>query len=631
MKRALILLTLVLSAYITASCTDDTNQDQDPGRNPESSTVDVTLSLKAKAMEARAIDEDSINDVNIFFYNDDDSRNYHFYFEKYTTPLTVQILPGTYELYVVANTHGDLGELAEGELLQYRYPAANMDTDIPMAAHTKAGIIANTTLPILQMQRAAAKIIYSISIDQASVDRIGLRSIQFCNIPDNMALWSEAASTSEEGFHNGELVVIDTPQAFSSACYLPENCQGDVESITNEEERIPENAPAHATYMRVLTDGADGEAEYIIYLGENRTSNFDVHANTCQKIDLLISADGNIEEAPKNYEGLYYGTANCHIASQSSVSFDATPYRTSKESRYIYTDVYAGKEYEAASADLLWEDVKGLITDVSFENNQVAVTTNGNQGNAVIALYDGQNNILWSFHIWATQQPGITTFASQNNGKNKYSMMDRELGGIEGIDRGAGLTYQHGRKDPFPAVIWSPSNATYKPIYLKNGDEVTSIHTVYPTDPDEIFGYCGSIAYSVAHPQDFFVVSSEYPEPQTNYGWVYPGTFEYNADLWGNPLSEYGEYPDNSQIQKSVYDPCPEGYKVAPNDALLTSKVEGVGIGTSENANPRLASRGIWGSGVGEYLNRLVMYKYTYGYRPNHAALEAGTIRCVKE
>lgn len=619
MKKYLNLLLPVLLVF-GACNTDDTTSQQDPDLN-----VYVTMGLEMDSETEKILgSQGSIEDVNLFFYGSE-SRSYHFYFEEYTTPLTIQIEPGTYQIYVVANMHGDLGEMTEDELAGYKYPSANMRVGLPMTACTRGNIIADTTMPTIELKLAAAKISYTLSIDQAFADQIGLRSIQFCNIPNNIALWSGATSTSEEDFHNGDLITINTPQTFSSECYLPENCQGNVEGITNEEERIPENAPAQATYMRILAEGAQGEVEYIIYLGENRTSNFDVHANTCQEINFVVSADG-IDPAPKDYEGLYYGTANCHICSGNSISFDAAPYRTSKDTHYyVYTKAYAGKAYEAATADLLWEDVKGLITSVSFENNQVAVTTNGDHGNAVIALYDDHENILWSFHIWVAEQPGVMTFTSELNGSNRYSMMDRELGALAA--GGAGLTYQIGRKDPFPTI----ADHKFRTMYLKSGEGITTVDKVYPIDPDETFGYCGSIAYSVAHPQVYFVTSSRFPEPISDYGWVYPGTADQNTCLWGNPLSEFDEYPNNSQIQKSVYDPCPEGYKVAPNDALEASKVSAVGIAVNEDAYPWTTTRGIWGSGIQEFFNRLIVYKYSGRKLFNPETLAAGTIRCVQE
>ena len=56
------------------------------------------------------------------------------------------------------------------------------------------------------------------------------------------------------------------------------------------------------------------------------------------------------------YDGLYYGTANCHICTGDQVTFDVTPYRTSRSRNYAYLGIEAGDEYAPASAGLLWQD-----------------------------------------------------------------------------------------------------------------------------------------------------------------------------------------------------------------------------------------------------------------------------------
>ena len=58
------------------------------------------------------------------------------------------------------------------------------------------------------------------------------------------------------------------------------------------------------------------------------------------------------------YDGLYYGTANCHICTGDQVTFDVTPYRTSRSRNYAYLGIEAGDEYAPASAGLLWQDNK---------------------------------------------------------------------------------------------------------------------------------------------------------------------------------------------------------------------------------------------------------------------------------
>lgn len=70
-----------------------------------------------------------------------------------------------------------------------------------------------------------------------------------------------------------------------------------------------------------------------------------------------------------------------------------------------------------------------------------------------------------------------------------------------------------------------------------------------------------------------------------------------NDALWGNPTGF--DNPDPSTIKKSIYDPCPEGYMVAPNDVWVQSdkqtsvfpgsgNVTDRGLQTTINGNPVL-------------------------------------------
>ena len=191
--------------------------------------------------------------------------------------------------------------------------------------------------------------------------------------------------------------------------------------------------------------------EYIVYLGENNTTNFDVRKNTKHTMSLVIKGENEIDNRVKAYDGLYYGHANCYICTSREITFAATPFRTSNSSNFVYTDIYAGAEYEAAKAELLWQDTKGLVESVALKNSMVTVKTSGLKGNAVIALYDKFGDIVWSFHIWCTDKPKTYEFA-ENQWDHVYTVMDRNLGATTeelGKLSSNGLYYQWGRKDPF--------------------------------------------------------------------------------------------------------------------------------------------------------------------------------------
>ena len=83
-----------------------------------------------------------------------------------------------------------------------------------------------------------------------------------------------------------------------------------------------------------------------------------------------------------------------------------------------------------ANACLIWQDTKDLVSDIKFENNYVSFAVKKetiHNGNAIIAVRDASNTILWSWHIWVTERDlhpvEVTNFQS-----NTYNFMPVNLG-----------------------------------------------------------------------------------------------------------------------------------------------------------------------------------------------------------
>ena len=110
-----------------------------------------------------------------------------------------------------------------------------------------------------------------------------------------------------------------------------------------------------------------------------------------------------------------------------------------------------------ASAEVLWEtfgtdeqpEVGSLVPFAVYKNGNITFGTPDQyrEGNAVIAAKDASGKILWSWHIWMTDQPQEHIYPN-----NAGTMMDRNLGATSaepGSVGALGLLYQWGRKDPF--------------------------------------------------------------------------------------------------------------------------------------------------------------------------------------
>ena len=193
-----------------------------------------------------------------------------------------------------------------------------------------------------------------------------------------------------------------------------------------------------------------------------------------------------------------------------------------------------------ASAEVLWEsfgtdvtpNVGDLVKCVACSDGYVAFQTADTykEGNAVIAAKDAAGTILWSWHIWFTDQPEGQVYYNDAG-----TMMDRNLGATSATpgDVGAlGLLYQWGRKDPF---LGSSSIS----------DDVEAKSTITWPSAVSSNSSSGTIAYATAHPTTFITYNSN------NYDWYYTGSSSTDNTRW-----------TTSDKTKSIYDPCPAGWRV---------------------------------------------------------------------
>ena len=218
------------------------------------------------------------------------------------------------------------------------------------------------------------------------------------------------------------------------------------------------------------------------------------------------------------------GTANCYMVNDPGV------YKLRMVRGNV--NVSIGK---TASVEVLWENYGGseavtpgsVVSEIDFEGSWMyfRVPEQFHDGNALVAAKDEGGNILWSWHIWMTSY----SVDVDSYGLSAYQFMTRNLGAIADASANGnagpetfGLLYQWGRKDPFPgaagAGVNSASAIAGKAMTL-HGGQMTVDQTI--AAPTEFADYNG----------DWTTVT--------------------DRDLWG----------DVSKI-KSVYDPCPPGYKV---------------------------------------------------------------------
>lgn len=302
-------------------------------------------------------------------------------------------------------------------------------------------------------------------------------------------------------------------------------------------------------------------------------------------------------------------------------------------SPYILSD--CGTNINEVSALLLWEDEsplfgtwvgngRGAMIDTSTYGDIGGIQfyiDKGDlkEGNAVIALKDKEGNIMWSWHIWVTSFRPLEDVDKNiqvtNFDKTRYDLMPVNLGWCSNGEsikyykkksckiiftttvednttlsktveivkeshiaypRGNNTYYQWGRKDPFVGsnALWgtktrySPAgNAWWHPERFYDDTE-----NVDPSNkPAKFPGEERVTTYDIFKDTDKGNILIQYPDIWHNPPRRAIGTVSYvsenrtYSDLWGG----------NDGNGKTIYDPCPPGYRVPPSNAFSGFTVKG--------------------------------------------------------
>ena len=217
-------------------------------------------------------------------------------------------------------------------------------------------------------------------------------------------------------------------------------------------------------------------------------------------IDLSLYTDLSVE-----------GTANCYLIKAAG--------------NYKFKAVIGNLDASVGNvkkSEVLWEsfgtnvmpNVGDLIKEVGYKNGYVYFSTADEfkNGNASIAVRNSKDVILWSWHIWCSEEGWNDHVYANNAG----TMMDRNLGATSatpGDIAAFGLLYQWGRKDPFMGACTMGNNSL------------------------------------VASTGKWNVASSS---NSRNFVEENPMTF---ASDWKGDTK-------NNDLEKGIHDPCPVGYRV---------------------------------------------------------------------
>lgn len=258
--------------------------------------VRFSLQVREEGVQyvTRATDERTVRDVNLFLY---DPRGMlpdrHFYVESGTVECSV--LPGSYETYAVANVHRDMGTMTREQLFAVQLPSLTKYVMLPMSGYTTLSVEDRMPAPVITVRRIVAKIVCNISIDPAVVYALKLQSVQIMNAAATTMLFEEKQIAKNFITMNSAAIASSELRSATRMFYLLENCQGDVPSITTQQQKCAANAPRGATFVRIKAQQEGLQLTYDVYLGENNTSNFDVRRNSVQTLNIIIKGKNEVD------------------------------------------------------------------------------------------------------------------------------------------------------------------------------------------------------------------------------------------------------------------------------------------------------------------------------------------------
>lgn len=268
---------------------------------PDGRTVVVTLELQPEqpAAKARATDENTIQDVNLYLYGN--GQSYHFYATGASHQ--IDIAPGTYSIHAAVNQHKDLGELPYSALINYRTDAPQEGT-LTMYGYAYQKLDLTTKVIQVSVKRNAAKIAYNITV--APDKEIEILSVQLCSMPNKDYLICEEQMDLTDpsyGFYDSEVRTLpEGAKSASGLFYMLSNRRGENSTIKDQKQKNAENAPENASFFRIR--GRSGEnkiVDYIVYLGANNTSDFNVWPNEAHTYNITLSGDNETDTRISSY------------------------------------------------------------------------------------------------------------------------------------------------------------------------------------------------------------------------------------------------------------------------------------------------------------------------------------------
>lgn len=248
------------------------------------------------------------------------------------------------------------------------------------------------------------------------------------------------------------------------------------------------------------------------------------------------------------------------------------------------TDPYiSGNGCTPAKAELVWQDAMNLVTDIKYNagynggNISFKVDRSSiRQGNAVIAIKDASDAILWSWHVWVTDEDINNVIEITNHQNVKYNFMPVNLGQCDGNtityeERSCKVKFTAGDQSKeitikqLARVIATQDNNPYyewgrkDPFYPSNGmDNTTKIWYDKEGMPSTDNPAKANLSTGAACIKNYIL------NPNVMHATNTADKLYLNLWAANNSSVSFSASPTT----KTIYDPCPVGFRLPAANAF---------------------------------------------------------------
>ena len=341
---------------------------------------------------------------------------------------------------------------------------------------------------------------------------------------------------------------------------------------------------------------------------------YDLSLHNVQGATIARStANSYVISAPGHYRiPLVYGNAiengstnaNAYIshaaAGNSNVLYNFKDHNNQNITDPWIEKTHGGANASVDGAEVVWADAADLVHSPSIVHvggegflDFEVTAADIQSGNAVVAVTKGSGaskTVLWSWHLWFAPKDALDKIKVTNHQNKDYYFTKETLGwkptqwsgstydkartvkvkvvqtikngGVAqetvinitqnpgNVKKGATTFYQFGRKDAFPGVA-SSDLAANSHFTANAGDNM-------------------SIMNGIQHPDLYYTWGSNW---NNNYGY-------YNLWSADNTVTGGWNVGNDNPVVKTVYDPCPVGFKMPANNAFTGFTADGQNNGT---------------------------------------------------